>query len=66
MKFIPKIMKLNFQILPVSFRDVIVPAFPGTLLLWIATKAVPEKNRTNHIPDLYMFLLTYVNLIIID
>ena len=34
------------------FRDVIVPAFPGTLLLsqWIATKAFPGKTGTNHIP----------------
>ena len=32
-------------------RDVIVPAFPGTLLLseWIATKAIPGKTGTNHI-----------------
>ena len=30
----------------------IVPAFPGTLLLsqWIATKAIPGKTGTNHIP----------------
>ena len=34
------------------YRDVIVPAFPGTLLLsqWIATKAIPGKTGTNHIP----------------
>ena len=34
-------------------RDVIVPAFPGTLLLsqWIATKAIPGKTGTNHIPE---------------
>jgi len=33
---------------------VIVPAFPGTLLLseWIATKAIPGKIGTNHIPAL--------------
>ena len=33
--------------------DVIVLAFPGTLLLseWIATKAIPGKTRTNHIPE---------------
>jgi len=33
-------------------RDVIVPAFPGTLLLsqWIVTKAIPGKTGTNHIP----------------
>ena len=39
------------------FRDVIVPAFPGTLLLsqWIATKAIPEKNGTNHIPEVWSF-----------
>jgi len=32
---------------------VIVPAIPGTLLLsqWIATKAIPGKTVTNHIPD---------------
>ena len=32
-------------------RDVIVPAFPGTLLLsqWIITKAIPGKTGTNHI-----------------
>ena len=32
----------------------IVPAFPRTLLLsqWIATKTVPGKTRTNHIPGL--------------
>ena len=31
----------------------IVPAFPGTLLLsqWIATKAILGKTGTNHIPD---------------
>ena len=36
----------------VSFRDVIVPVFPGTLLLsqWIATKAIAGKTGTNHIP----------------
>ena len=30
----------------------IVPAFPRTLLLsqWIATKAIPGKTGTNHIP----------------
>ena len=33
-------------------RDVIVPAFPGTLLLsqLIARKAIPGKTGTNHIP----------------
>ena len=32
--------------------DVIVPAFPGMLLLsqWIATKAILGKTGTNHIP----------------
>ena len=37
----------------VACRDVIVPAFPGTLLLsqWIATKAIPGKTGTNHIPE---------------
>ena len=32
--------------------DVIVLAFPVTLLLsqWIATKAIPGKSGTNHIP----------------
>ena len=32
--------------------DVIVAAFPGTLLLsqWITTKAIPGKTGTNHIP----------------
>ena len=36
----------------VQGRDVIVPAFPGTLLLsqWIATKAIPGKTGTDHIP----------------
>ena len=30
----------------------IVPAFPGSLLLpqWIAIKAIPGKTGTNHIP----------------
>ena len=30
----------------------IVPAFSGTLLLsqWIATKTIPGKTGTNHIP----------------
>ena len=33
-------------------RDVIVPAFPETLLLsqWTATKAILGKNATNRIP----------------
>ena len=37
----------------VNSRDVIVLAFPGTLLLseWIATKAIPGKTGPNHIPD---------------
>ena len=36
-----------------KIRDVIVPAFSGTLLLsqWIVTKAIPGKTGTNHIPD---------------
>ena len=36
----------------VPCRDVIVPAFPETLLLsqWIATKAIPGKTGANHIP----------------
>ena len=36
----------------IRFRDVIVPAFPGTLLLsqWIPTKAILGKAATNHIP----------------
>ena len=40
---------LNFS------RDMIVPAFSGTLLLsqWIVTKAIPGKTGTNHIPDIY-------------
>ena len=37
---------------PAVDRDVIVPAFPGTLLLsrWIVTKAILGKTGTNHIP----------------
>ena len=39
----------------VNIRDVIVPAFPGTLLLsqWMTTKAIPGKTGTNHIPVIY-------------
>ena len=45
-------------------RDVIVPAFPGTLLLfqWIATKAIPGKTGTNYIPDngLHLWLNSFL------
>ena len=39
-------------------RDVIILAFSRTLLLsqWIATKAIPGKTGTNHIPDIKIFL----------
>ena len=45
-------MSLRVYVCLFMCRDVIVPVFPGTLLLsqWIATKAIPGKTGTNHIP----------------